>query len=177
MGSGYATGVLARTGSGVCTPLRAHLVWNGGLGQHTNRTGGGAPPLSRNHFCANGCAQRVRRGVGEVRVHVRMGGGARPPFLCPQSRTNCGGTRLGGGCEKGRRGRTGMGRGTPPLALCACPCLCEVGAACKPAPPRPGFHAGRQANGGGGTRNEAPAPRLLQGVSPPIDLAKIKCSM
>ena len=106
----HSRGAHARTGSGVGTPLCAHLAWNRGPGRCTNQAGG-APPLLCNCFYANGCTQRVRQGVGEVRVHMRAGGGAHPPFLCPQLHTNCGGTRLGGGCKKGRRGHIQKGKG------------------------------------------------------------------
>jgi|SRR6266702_2484243 len=145
---GTQEGCTREWGVGCVPPFAPTLCGMEGQGggqtewEGSTRMGGGAPPPSRNRFCANGCAQKVCRGVGEVRVHVQMGGGAHPPFLCPQSCTNCGGTQLGGGCKKGRRGGAGMGRGAPPLALCACPCLRKVGATCKPAPPRPGFHAG-----------------------------------
>src|SRR6266702_8604941 len=89
MGSGYARGVRARTGSGVRTPLRAHLVRNGGPGRRTNRAGG---------LHANGrrCAAPVAQPFLHKRLHAKgapgggrgegsraNGRGCTPPFFVP----------------------------------------------------------------------------------------------
>ena len=92
--------------------------------------------------------------------------GVHTPLFCAPSRAQTVGARDWEGAARKGGGAAREWEGARcPSPFCARPRLREVGAARKPAPPRPGFRAGAtRERGARSTRNEAPAPRLLRGV-------------